>query len=104
MSYVVSERNMITNFVEGNREISAYILTVFMLTAINQIVNYLKKLFEKMHESPENKETIDLYTSSAWSKYVSRRKQFKKQLEILKVNIFKLCTLIKRIIKTKGCI
>ncbi|ADV94833.1 hypothetical protein [Bacillus] len=101
MSYVVSERNMITNFVEGNREISAYILTVFMLTAINQIVNYLKKLFEKMHESPENKETIDLYTSSAWSKYVSRRKQFKKQLEILKVNIFKLCTLIKKNYKNK---
>ncbi|PSA95389.1 hypothetical protein C6370_10440 [Bacillus atrophaeus] len=101
MSYVVSERNMITNFAEGNREISAYILAVFMLTAINQIINYLKKLFEKMHESPENKETIDLYTSSAWSKYVSRRKQFKKQLGILKVNIIKLCTFIKKNYKNK---
>ncbi|MEC1624620.1 hypothetical protein [Bacillus mojavensis] len=103
MSYVVSERNMITNFAEGNREISAYILAVFMLTAINQIINYLKKLFEKMHESPENenKETIDLYTSSAWSKYVSRRKQFEKQLGILKVNIIKLCTFIKTNYKNK---
>ncbi|AWM46107.1 hypothetical protein [Bacillus amyloliquefaciens] len=101
MSYVVSERNMITNFAEGNREISAYILAVFMLTAINQIINYLKKLFEKMHESPENKETIDLYTSSAWSKYVSRRKQFKKQLGLLKVNIIKLCNFIKKNYKNK---
>ncbi|UTL72678.1 hypothetical protein [Bacillus halotolerans] len=103
MSYVVSERNMITNFAEGNREISAYILAVFMLTAINQIINYLKKLFEKMHESPENenKETIDLYTSSAWSKYVSRRKQFEKQLGILKVNIIKLCTFIRKNYKNK---
>ncbi|MGM0860663.1 MAG: hypothetical protein ACQEWH_08075 [Bacillota bacterium] len=101
MSYVVSERNMITTFAEGNREISAYILAVFMLTAINQIINYLKKLFEKMHESPENKETIELYTSSAWSKYVSRRKQFKKQLGILKVNIIKLCTFIKKNYKNK---
>ncbi|MEX5838338.1 hypothetical protein D070_19435 [Bacillus velezensis] len=101
MSYVVSERNMITNFAEGNREISAYILAVFMLTAINQIINYLKKLFEKMHESPENKETIDLYTSSAWSKYVSRRKQFKKQLGLFKVNIIKLCTFIKKNYKNK---
>ncbi|MDG0764253.1 hypothetical protein O0R52_21025 [Bacillus halotolerans] len=103
MSYVVSERNMITNFAEGNREISAYILAVFMLTAINQIINYLKKLFDKMHESPENenKETIDLYTSSAWSKYVSRRKQFEKQLGILKVNIIKLCTFIRKNYKNK---
>ncbi|MCY9166307.1 hypothetical protein [Bacillus atrophaeus] len=104
MSYVVSERNMITNFAEGNREISAYILAVFMLTAINQIINYLKKLFEKMHESPENKETIDpidLYISSACSKYVSRRKQFKKQLGLLKVKIIKLCIFIRKNYKNK---
>ncbi len=38
---------MITNFAEGNREISAYILAVFMLTAINQIINYLKSYLKR---------------------------------------------------------
>lgn len=101
MSYLVSERNMITNFAEGNREISAYILAVFMLTAINQIINYLKMLFEKMHEFTENNRRVDLYTSLARSKYVSRRNQFKKQLGILKVNIIKLCNFIKKNYKNK---
>ncbi|MCY9009113.1 hypothetical protein MOE50_08895 [Bacillus inaquosorum] len=85
ISYLVSKKNMLSNFSDGNKEMSTYILAMFMLTGISHIITYFKKLFEKIHDIPKNSRRIDLYASLAERKFIYRKIQMKKYLAILKL-------------------
>lgn len=58
LSYLVSEKNVIKNFEEGNIEISTYLTLIFILATVTQIITYFKKLFEKLHDITTSKEEI----------------------------------------------
>lgn len=91
ISYIISTENILKSLENGNSHIASSLLLFFIIATFIQVVNYLKKLFEKLHDLPKYKRRIHLNACLAKqiisfiSGYISKNiSQYKELIVVFK--------------------
>lgn len=100
-SYLVNEKNIIKNFEEGNIETSTYLMLIFVLATVTQIITYFKKLFEKLHDLAKYKKDIILQAESAEELIKLRWRKMDEAMRFFLVVLTELIYFLKENIKNK---
>lgn len=88
LAYMISKENILNNAAQGHDDMVSNLLIMFLITASIQIITYLKKLFEKLHDLPDYENEIHIYAKSAM-----------KKLEFIKLYFREIITQLNQIIE-----
>ncbi|MDZ3953331.1 teichoic acid transporter [Bacillus thuringiensis] len=80
LGYKTSKTNILNNASQGNTSMAGYLLTLFFIAAFVQVITYLKKLFEMLHQLPEYEKEINNYSNQGKERFVFLKEYFKESL------------------------
>ncbi|AIK35616.1 putative membrane protein (plasmid) [Bacillus pseudomycoides] len=80
IGYKTSKANILNNASQGNDDMTGNLLILFIITTFVQVITYLKKLFEMLHQLSEYEKEINNYASKGKKRFAFLKEGFKETL------------------------
>lgn len=80
IGYKISKANILNNASLGNNDMAGNLMILFIITTFVQVITYLKKLFEMLHQLPEYEEDINSYANKGKKRFEFLKGRFKETL------------------------
>ncbi|QWG30989.1 teichoic acid transporter (plasmid) [Bacillus mycoides] len=80
IGYKTSKANILNNASQGNDDMVGNLLILFIITTFVQVITYLKKLFEMLHQLSEYEKDINNYASNGKKRFAFLKERFKETL------------------------
>ncbi|EJR95851.1 teichoic acid transporter [Bacillus cereus group sp. N28] len=80
IGYITSKANILNNARQGHEDMAQYLLILFLIAAFVQVITYLKKLFEMLHQLSEYEKDINSYANKGKKRFVFLKGYFKGNL------------------------